>query len=446
MFRNSWIVVVVACFVPGPLLAQGMGESSAGIGAALLHEDAAEADLMDPVAELMLRLEAGETELPRDPDWGYLPAVLEALDIPLSSQSLVFSRTSLQVDMIAPWAPRAIYFNDDVYVGYTVDGLVLEIASVDPDGGTVFYTADQRNERDAGIRLDDLTCKGCHETGITGGVSGVMMRSFLTDRMGNTVTPIRERPVDDRTPMPERFGGWYVTGTSTLQHAGNVRAEPMVHEIDRPTDFLEDFVLGDGTNTTALDDHFDQSFYLAEGSDIVALMVLAHQTRVHNLITIAAEGADEAAAELQLLRLTTGEDVDGDALPQAVVDRLDFEAELLVRGMLFYRAEPIGTVEGTTSFATEFEARGPRDSKGRSLRDFSLDDRLFEYPMSFLVYSDAWDALPMMVKERAYLRIHEILTGDDSPDYPLLDAERRRAILDILLETKPDFSELLNRH
>ena len=114
MFRNSWIVVVVACFVPGPLLAQGMGESSAGIGAALLHEDAAEADLMDPVAELMLRLEAGETELPRDPDWGYLPAVLEALDIPLSSQSLVFSRTSLQVDMIAPWAPRAIYFNDDV--------------------------------------------------------------------------------------------------------------------------------------------------------------------------------------------------------------------------------------------------------------------------------------------------------------------------------------------
>ena len=108
--------------------------------------------------------------------------------------------------------------------------------------------------------------------------------------------------------------------------------------------------------------------------------------------------------------------------------------------MLFYRAEPIGEVRGTSGFAEEFAARGPRDGRGRSLRDFSLDGRLFEYPLSFLIYSDAWDALPELVKTRAYRRMHELLTGGGSPAYPLLDAERRAAVLELLLETKPDFA------
>ncbi len=436
------LLAALALTAPPPASAQAPDGASSPLapGSGLLHPQSEDEDLRDPVAELAERLERGVTTLPRDPEWGYLPAVLEALDVPLSSQSLVFSRTSLQVDMIAPWAPRAIYFNDDVYVGYTVDGLVLEIAAVDPDGGSVFYTIDQRDADDPGLRLDDLTCKGCHETGITGGVPGVMMRSFLTDRMGNTVTPIQERPVDDRTPMAVRFGGWYVTGTHSLPHAGNVRAEPMVHEIDRPEDFLEGFDTHAGGNVVDLAGHFEQSFYLGEGSDIVALMVLAHQTRVHNLITIAAEGAQEALRELELMRLGSGADLGLDALPEATHDRLDYEAELLVRGMLFYRAEPIGEVRGTSGFAEEFAARGPRDGRGRSLRDFSLDGRLFEYPLSFLIYSDAWDALPELVKTRAYRRMHELLTGGDSPDYPLLDAERRAAVLEILLETKPDFA------
>ena len=419
------------------------------------HADPADdrEDAIDPVAELLMRLESGTAVLERDPAFGFLPAVLEELDIPLSSQSLVFSRTSLQVDMIAPWAPRALYFNDDVYVGYTVDGLVLELAGVDPDGGSVFYTIDQYADDAVELRRDELTCKGCHSTGVTGGVSGVMMRSFLTDRMGNAVTPIDERPTDDRTPMAQRFGGWYVTGTHSLPHAGNTRAEEMVHEIDQPTRFLDGFDVHAGGNLGSLDGHFEASFYMTTSSDIVALLVLAHQTRVHNLITIAAEEAEGAFAEHELSRLAAAARNEGvDAAPEAqtgeitgaAADRLGYAVRSLVRGMLFYRAEPIGRVEGTSTFAADFAARGPWDSQGRSLRDFSLDGRLFEHPLSFLVYSDAWNALPSAVKDRAYALMHEILTGDDDPDFPLLDENIRAAVLEILLETKPDFAAFLD--
>lgn len=396
-------------------------------------------DALDPVARLLPLLESGEVTLERDELFGYLPAVLEALDVPVSSQSLVFSRTSLQVDMIAPWAPRAIYFNDDIYVGYTVDGLVLELAAVDPDGGSVFYTLDQYEDEEVALRRDDLTCKGCHATGITGGVPGVMMRSFLTDRMGNTVTPIEERPVDDRTPMAKRFGGWYVTGFHSLPHAGNTRADELTHEIDQPYQYLESFDVTAGGNRPSLEGSFDPSFYLTEGSDIVALMVLAHQTRVHNLITIAAEAATDALREEELLRLTRGPD-SATELSETTLNRIDYAVQALVRAMLFYRAEDIGQVEGTGSFAADFEARGPEDSSGRSLRDFSLDGRLFEHPMSFLIYSEAWDALPDLVKHTGYRQIHAILTGDDDPDFPLLDQATRDGVLEILLETKPDFA------
>ena len=433
------VIVALMAAVPQVVGAQSSSEDRAEFGLLTIaaHDTV---DRVDPAAALQARLDSGEAELTRDPVFGYLPAVLEALDVPVSSQSLIFSRTSLQVDMIAPWAPRALYFNDDVYVGYTVDGLVLEVAAVDPDGGSVFYTVDQTRQDGADFRRDELTCKGCHKTGLTGGVPGVLMRSYLTDRMGNTVTPIDERPTDDRTPMEVRFGGWYVTGSHSLPHAGNTRAEELTHEIDQPDRYLEGFDAAAGGNLQTLEGRFDPSFYLTEGSDIVALLVLAHQTRVHNLITITAQTAAEALEEQGFLRLTRGVDIGPAELTETAANRIDSAVEALVRGMLFYRAEPIGEVAGTSSFSDDFEARGPRDSLGRSLRDFSLDGGLFEYPLSFLVYSDAWDALPAVARGRAWTRIREILSGEDDPEFPLLTAPRREAILEILRDTKPEFA------
>jgi len=90
------------------------------------------------------------------------------------------------------------------------------------------------------------------------------------------------------------------------------------------------------------------------------------------------------------------------------------------------------------AFAREFAARGPRDSKGRSLRDFDLGKRIFRYPCSYLIYNEAFDSLPEASKTYVYHRLLQILSGeDDDPDFESLSAQDRQAILEILLETKP---------
>src|SRR5215831_11455742 len=89
------------------------------------------------------KLEKQEGSLSYDPESGYLRSLLRALHVPASSQLLVFSKTSFQAPKIFPRMPRAIYHSDDVMVGYVRGGDVLEIASVDPQLGTVFYTLDQ---------------------------------------------------------------------------------------------------------------------------------------------------------------------------------------------------------------------------------------------------------------------------------------------------------------
>src|SRR5258706_14694581 len=97
----------------------------------------------DPVARLKQQIEAGKLTLAYDAKTGYLPALLKALNIPVSSQALVFSKTSFQRDLINPERPRALYFNDDVYVGFVQGGDVLEIAATDPQNGPNYYTLRQ---------------------------------------------------------------------------------------------------------------------------------------------------------------------------------------------------------------------------------------------------------------------------------------------------------------
>lgn len=435
--RTLGIVLAAAALVaPFGLASQEPNDAQARLAALREAMEPGE-DRPDPVARLRERMAAGEVTLERDPDFAFLPSVLEALGVPVESQLLVFSKTSLQIADIAPWAPRALYFNDDVYVGYTVDGLVLEIASVDPDGGAEFYTVEQ-GASIAELRQDDLTCHGCHAAGPTRGVPGLFMRSFLTDEQGNTIGEHLGPPTDDRTPMDVRYGGWYVTGHHSLSHAGNVRAPVRVNELDDPYTYAEEFDMSVGGNRLVLDD-FEPSFYPGVGSDIVALMVLGHQARVHTVISHAAARAEEARRELALASLAAQRTGEVPSLSPSTEESLDRAVEDLVRSMLFYRAAPIGVVQGAPAFEESFEAHGPWDAQGRSLRDFSLDGQLFRHPLSFLIYSEGWDALPDAVLDRAYARMHDILTGPDDDDFPLLDATARATLLEILVDTKPEY-------
>ena len=72
----------------------------------------------DPIAKLGRQLKSGDATLKRGEKHGYLKSLLKTLDVPIESQLLVFSKTALNQKLIGPTNPRAIYFNDDVYIAW----------------------------------------------------------------------------------------------------------------------------------------------------------------------------------------------------------------------------------------------------------------------------------------------------------------------------------------
>jgi len=387
----------------------------------------------DPIARLQKQIDAGTANLSFDKKWGYLPAVLRAMKIPESTQTLVFSKTSFQIDHISRRSPRALYFNDDVYVGWVQGGPVLEFASVDPALGTIFYTLPQKaSDRPQFERLNE-GCLICHDSSSTGGVPGLLMRSLLVDVDGNPILSAGSTVMTDRSPLNERFGGWYVTGTTGSQlHRGNSYYPDVASALGTPSTYVSRMNLAATTNLTALPETLDATPYRTKHSDIAALMVLTHQTQLHNLITrvnyevrsaIQDEGVNPPVSEITKTRIRN-------------------VTEPLVTAMLFgWTPELSAPIVGTSGFATEFQKLGPFDHQGRSLRELDLKKRLFRYPLSYVIYTESFNALPLPAKDYVYKRFREILTGADrNMPYSLLSESDRTAILQILEDTKPDFA------
>jgi hypothetical protein len=392
------------------------------------------APVSDPVAKLQRRLDRGEAKLTYEPGRGYLKSVLDLLVVPVSSQSLVFSKTSFQFRKISPQTPRALYFNDDVYVGWVRDGKAIEIVSFDPNQGAIFYILDEAKAEKPVFERAELDCTQCHVAAGTRGVPGVLIRSIFPKPTGTQVAQTASFTTGHQSPLTERFGGWYVTGAHGKQtHMGNV----VVTDPEQP----ERLDRVAGANVTDLSKKFDVRPYLSVHSDIVAQLVQAHQTQMHNLITLTNYQTRLALHAEAARNKAVGQPVD---TPLSDVARRQYEgpAEELIRYLLFADEAPLeDRIEGSSNYAAEFAARGPRDSRGRSLRDFDLQKRLFRYPCSYLIYSEAFDALPGPAREYVYRRLREVLIGrDQSPAFARLSAEDRRAILEILLATKPELS------
>jgi hypothetical protein len=368
----------------------------------------------DPVARLKHRLEAGDVQLPFDPAQGYLRPVLESLDLSSDSQILVYSKTSVQSVRINPRNPRALYFNDSVVVGYIRGADYLEFAAQDPKQGTIFYTLDQKPSERPTIERRDF-CLQCHYAYATLGVPGMLDRSVVTSPTGLTLPQFGNYVTDHRSPLAERWAGYYVTNANTaVSHLGNVLATR-----DDP-----DAGTAHAQMVTSLRDRFDTDAYLSPQSDIVALMIFDHQMRMMNLI--ARIGWETRVAEAR-------HDVGPAKTREMATEFVDY--------LLFVDEAPLPdrVLQGTSPFAKRFSARGPRDRQGRSLRELSLDRRLVRYPCSYMIYSTAFDALPSAAREAIYQRLWDVLSGADREDrYARLSASDRRAIVDILRDTKPD--------
>jgi hypothetical protein len=377
------------------------------------------------------RIESGELKLEYSSELGYLPSLLQALDIPPESQALVFSKTSLQMRRISPRTPRAIYFSDDVYVGFCQSGEVLEISAVDPKLGTVFYSIDQLPGGDPQIVRRTDNCLVCHSSSRMEGVPGHVVRSLYVDAGGQPLLSGGSRTVDHTTPFEQRWGGWYVTGTHEDQkHLGNlvIRGRDVVEPVDNT----------DGQNVVELKYRINPERYLTAHSDIVALMVLEHQTLVHNRLTKASFETRQALAYEEMMNRTIENPI-GTTL-ESTTRRIQSTGDRLVDALLFVNeAKLTGSIKGTSGYTEKFTELGPKDQRDRSLRDFDLTTRMFKYPCSYLIYSDSFNQLPGPSKDYVMQRLWDVLSGkDQSKKFAHLSTEDRQAILEILRDTKTD--------
>jgi hypothetical protein len=383
-------------------------------------EDAAirygSAPLDNPVVAVNEKLKDGSIRLALDGRGGYLQSALQALDIPVESQMLVFSATSLQARLINPGNPRALFFNDRVVLGYVRNGEILEVAAHDAAEGIVFYTLEQKAA--AAPQFQRVTtCLGCHLNADTLGVPGLLMFSTTP---ASDVRPARSITMDHRMPLKERWGGWFVTGSSgTAEHIGNrvpaLEGQP-------------------GRELASASGLFEPDGFRATTSDIAALMVFSHQTYMTNLITRA--GWEARAGDPRLHPPFVAEPGEDGRLA-AVMDGV---ANEVVDYMLFIDETTLtDPVRGASGFAERFSVSGPRDRKGRSLHELDLKRRLLKYPCSYLIYSTAFDHLPPGAKDPIYRRMWQILSGSErQPRYrSALSLADRRAIVEILRDTKP---------
>lgn len=380
------------------------------------------------VARLQARLDDGTAKPAYHGEFGYLPWVLKELNVSPKSQMLVFSKTSVQRNKISPETPRALYFNDDVYVGYCQNGDILELSAVDPGLGTVFYTLDQHKEERPKFARQTDNCLLCHGGSQTRQVPGHLVRSLFVDPQGLPILSAGSHRIDHTSPLAQRWGGWYVTGKhGDAKHQGNlvIKTRRVPDEVDNRA----------GQNLTDLGDRFDRRRYLSPHSDIVALMVLEHQAEGQNLLTRAAFTTRTA------LHLEQSLNRDMKLPPEhrwdSTLSRIKGACDPLVKYLLFCD-EPTwqGKIEGTSGFAEEFANGGRRDKQGRSLRELHLQGRLFKYPCSYLIESPSFAALPPLARDYVLQRIHDVLTGKDtSPAFKHLGKDDRAAILGILRET-----------
>ncbi len=349
----------------------------------------------DAVSRLVERLDRGDATLGRpDARHGYLPSVLAALDVPVDSQMLVFSKTSVQAAHISPSRPRAVYFADDVMVAHVPGTPGLEAVAIDAVRGPVFYAL----TRGAGGRATftaSQSCLKCHHGPNTAGVPGIYVGSVIP---GPTGAPLRDESAiitDQNSPFAERWGGWYVTARrgEPPDRANAVAANPA-----DPAALVREA----GQNLTMLHGLTDPAQQLAPTSDIVALMTFEHQTQMQNLITRVAWQARIAEAAMPGRAL---------AHPGLAADLTD-----LVNYMTFADEMRLPQpVEGVSSFAATFAARGPVDGQGRSLRQFDLRTRLFRYPVSYLIHSPSFAALPEVARTEILRQVYDRLVspGDE---------------------------------
>jgi hypothetical protein len=356
--------------------------------------------------------------------------LLDELGIPVESQLLVFSKTSLQRDLINPEVPRVLYFSDEAYVGWSVTGS-FEVSVFDAKLGTTFYVFDQHAPKTEPLLErsgDCLLCHARHEH-----TPSLRTRSVFPDANGEPLSGSGGANIAPSTPLAERWGGWYVTGTKApFRHRANLTGRK-----------AEDFEGPDALptrNLASLEGVVDTRRYLLRTSDVIPMLMHDHQVHVHNVLSTANQDARIALHRWPAMRAILG--LPKDAPPQgSCVVVFDSQAEKILDALLC-RDEAAWPAEGFRSdgvFAAAYAKTRKPDAKGRSLRDLDLRTRLFRYRCSPLIYSQSFVNLPKELRDTVLLRLSSGLRAfPPSPAFGHLADDERVAIHEILTATLPN--------
>lgn len=380
-------------------------------------------------AALDQRLVAGDAQLEASGRSGRLLALLRELAVPVSSQTLVFSKTSLQRHRISPQNPRAVYFGRDVYVGWVPGAAALEVAVSDARLGLAFYTVPQDPEVAPRLRRDD-SCLSCHATSRTDDEPGIVLRSVFADENGDPIASAGESDVTMHTPMAERWGGWLVTGSFTGSHRGN----GIARRDDADRWFVPERAAG---GLAELADAFAVADYPAATSDVAALLALEHQATVHNRLIRATlqmrcllEGDRAINAMLGEIGMREQTAEIADDLARAIVTDLLCGDEAPLRDM---------GAAADAAFARDYAALWHRDASAVQLGELQLRERMFELPLSPMVHSQAFAALPDELRELVLRRLRRALEKGRLPSGVQVDAAQRDVLHRHLLATLPGY-------
>ena len=375
-------------------------------------------ELNDPFTRLIADFESGKRELDNRSGRAFITSLLDHLDIPASSQLLVFSRTSLQTRHISGSNPRAMYFNENVYIGYIPGGKV-EIISLDPELGGIFYIFDQPKSGKLPVIERSGRCMNCHAIAETRRVPGLSIRSVIPGSNWGKLVSFRDKQIGHQIPLSERFGGWHVTGDPGISdHKGNLRGEKVGGKI--VTEVIEPGTL------------FDWSMYPTETSDILPHLLLEHQSGFMNLVLEAA------------YRARTYQHIGKGNIKPEHLKVLHGLAEEVVRYLLFADEAkfPAGEIRVDPQYREDFLADRREASNGTSLKDLDLETRVFKHRCSYLIYSDVFQATPDLFRQRVYEVLGEaIRTEKPDPDFDYLSVTEKSAIRGILRETLSDLPD-----
>lgn len=370
--------------------------------------------LNDRFTRLKEEIEAGRVAL--DGGGGektFLLSLLKALDVPATSQMLLFSTTSLQLRLITPSNPRALFFNEDVYVGY-IPGGRIEIVSVDPALGGIYYIFDIPRGTEPLHAERSNRCMNCHASEDTANVPGLVIKSVIPGVRGGSLDSYRHDETGHGVPFKKRFGGWYLTGAENFApHLGNAIGQLSAAGMTK-------YPLEPGTR-------FDYARYPEANSDVLPQLLHEHQIGFVNRAVAATYHTRALLAK--------------GPLDDAGITDLNTQAREFTRYVLFADEVPLpkGGVAGEAAFKTDFLRTRRADGQGAALKDFELQTRLFRYRCSYMIYGSAFAGLPMEFKQRVYRRLGEALdAAHPDAEYAYLPPAEKQAIRGILRATLND--------